>query len=237
VPLRRPNHHADRSANSPTFAGDGFELVEPVLDDRQCAFLLDRIAGLSLHSAGSRCLLSFEWCAGLAEQLRKHPELRQLLPRDHVAVQCTLFEKSRDRNWLVPIHQDLSIPVAEKIDHPDLRGWAVKEGSVFVQPPVAVLEQLVAVRVHLDSCGESDGPLLVVPGTHRSGRIADDVAVQLRRRIAPFCCTLRGGGALVMHPLLLHQSSKATGTSLRRVLHFLFGSKQLPCGLTWNVSV
>jgi hypothetical protein len=27
------------------------------------------------------------------------------------------FEKSSSRNWLVSVHQDLSIPVAERVEH------------------------------------------------------------------------------------------------------------------------
>jgi hypothetical protein len=37
-----------------------------------------------------------------------------------------------------------------------------------------------------------------------------------------------------MSPLLLHSSSKATGASLRRVLHLLFGPPELPFGLAWH---
>jgi hypothetical protein len=40
--------------------------------------------------------------------------------------------------------------------------------------------------------------------------------------------------ALVMRPLALHTSSKATGTSRRRVLHFVFGPAELPYGLQWE---
>jgi hypothetical protein len=35
----------------------------------------------------------------------------------------------------------------------------------------------------------------------------------------------------------LHASSKATGTSRRRVLHFVFGPRALPYGLEWERSV
>jgi len=38
---------------------------------------------------------------------------------------------------------------------------------------------------------------------------------------------------LLMRPLLLHASSKSSGSSRRRVLHFLFGPPVLPCGLRW----
>jgi len=40
-----------------------------------------------------------------------------------------------------------------------------------------------------------------------------------------------------MRPLLLHASSKGTGTSRRRVLHFLFGPRDLPLGLQWQRAV
>jgi hypothetical protein len=40
-----------------------------------------------------------------------------------------------------------------------------------------------------------------------------------------------------MKPLLLHASSKAASPRPRRVLHFLYGPKQLPLGLEWAVAV
>jgi hypothetical protein len=40
-----------------------------------------------------------------------------------------------------------------------------------------------------------------------------------------------------MRPLLLHASSKGSGTSARRVLHFVFGPRQLPHGLAWELAV
>ncbi|WP_182990142.1 hypothetical protein [Massilia sp. Se16.2.3] len=40
-----------------------------------------------------------------------------------------------------------------------------------------------------------------------------------------------------MRPLVLHASSKASGTSLRRVLHIVFGPPALPYGLRWQQPV
>lgn len=40
-------------------------------------------------------------------------------------------------------------------------------------------------------------------------------------------------GVLLMRPLALHASSKATGSSRRRVLHFVYGPLALPYGLRW----
>ena len=53
--------------------------------------------------------------AGQTAALRAHHVLQSLIPADHVAVQCTYFEKSSERNWLVALHQDLSIPVARRV--------------------------------------------------------------------------------------------------------------------------
>lgn len=189
---------------------------------------------------GSRCLLDQPAVVDMALALREHPTLRTLIPDGHVAVQCTYFEKSSDRNWLVPIHQDLSIPVARRVEVPDergWRGWSEKEGTTFVQAPVEVLEQLVAVRWHLDPCGERDGPLRVVPGSHRSGVQSPQQAIETRERLGEAVCMADVGDALVLRPLALHASSKSTGTSRRRVLHVVFGPARLPDGLSWAIAV
>ena len=196
-----------------------------------------RLAPCEPASAGTRCLLSLAWCQSLAGRLRQHAEISAPLPPDHVAVQCTYFEKSIERNWLVPVHQDLSIPVAHRVPKAGLNGWSEKEGMLFVQPPIEVLESLVAVRLHLDACTEADGPLVVIPGTHKLGLIDDEAAVQARRGGPVVTCAVQRGDALVLRPLLLHASSKASGISMRRVLHFLFGPRELPLGLQWRLAV
>jgi hypothetical protein len=73
----------------------------------------------------------------------------------------------------------------------------------------------------------------VVPGSHRDGRVRDAEAIALRDASGTVACHVPRGGAMLMRPLLLHASSKATGTSRRRVLHFLYGPPDLPLGLAW----
>lgn len=131
------------------------------------------------------------------------------------------------------MHQDLSIPVADRVDARELRGWSDKDGSLFVQPPVSLLQTLLAVRLHLDPCQADDGPLRVVPASHTQGVLATDSAKALRDAAGDMACHADTGTALVMRPLLLHASSKTRGTSRRRVLHFVFGPAQLPWGLRW----
>lgn len=212
-------------------------MVPRVLTESECESLIALTGPAAPDSPGTRNLLLLDWCRGLADRLRRHAGLASLISADSVAVQCTYFEKSVSRNWLVPVHQDLSIPVAARVSSPELRVWSEKEGNLFVQPPVEVLQKLVAVRVHLDRCSHEDGPLQVVPGTHRQGLIEPRRASRLRHQGPVVACTMERGDVLVLRPLLLHASSKASGTSLRRVLHFLFGPPELPLGLSWHGSL
>jgi ectoine hydroxylase-related dioxygenase (phytanoyl-CoA dioxygenase family) len=211
------------------FARHGFAVIPGVADAGRCA---QYAAQISAHdTAGSRTLLSQPWCAELAGSLVSAPALQGLLPAGHIAVQCTFFEKSGSVNWLVPVHQDLSIPVQERVEDALLRGWSRKEDGWYVQPPAGLLEQMIAVRLHLDPCGATDGPVHVVPGSHLQGVISPQDAVTMRQN--EVACLAEVGDLLVMRPLVLHRSSKATGASRRRVLHFLFGPAGLPHGLEW----
>ncbi len=191
---------------------------------------------MTTDAAGTRKLMRMVWCRRLVADLRQNAEIDAIIPPDYVAVQCSYFEKSQDRNWLVPIHQDLSIPVAARVEHAELSGWSEKEGELFVQPPVSVLERMVALRLHIDPCGMEDGALSVVPGSHALGRLSTEAAIALRSERGAVVCPVSQGGVFAMRPLLLHASSRATGNSGRRVLHFLFGPPQLPFGLRWSFS-
>ena len=85
-----------------------------------------------------------------------------------------------------------------------------------------MLEQLFAIRVHLDDCDDWNGALRVVPGSHRFGRLSQREALRERNQRGEHSVPVPRGGAMVMRPLLLHASSKATIDALRRVLHFVF---------------
>lgn len=213
----------------------GFTRVAGVLDAAECAALAERCSGMTA-GAGTRCLLDHPWCASLADRFFAHESLAALLPRSYRAVQCTFFEKSLDRNWLVPLHQDLSIPVDAPVASELLRGWSQKEGRWHVQPPQDVLQELLAIRLHLDPCLDSDGGLRLVPGSHRHGVLDDATALALREAVGTQPCEAAVGDAMVMLPLTLHASSKSTGAGRRRVLHFLFGPQDLPLGLKWRTA-
>jgi hypothetical protein len=219
------------------FEIEGFAVISGVASPAECDAAVGQAALAASDAAGSRTLLSMPWCAALAQAIRNHRAVRALLPEKPVAVQCTYFEKSESQNWLVAIHQDLCIPVQERIDAATCSAWSVKEGVLFVQPPATVLEAVVAVRLHLDESTASNGPLRVVPGSHRHGRLTSAQVQAARHESREITCTVPKGGVLVMRPLLLHGSSKAKVSAPRRVLHFVFGAPALPLGLTWHTAV
>lgn len=215
----------------------GYSVLQAVLSAQDVAETLRQLSSTPISGAGSRHFLAHPWCRELAGQLRSHPVLSALLPPRGVAVQCTYLDKGPDRNWLVAPHQDLAIPVLEQVAHPALGAWSEKEGQHFVQAPEALLEQLLAVRLHLDDCGSGNGPLRVVPGSHRHGRLSAPMTQALRAATPEVPCLLAAGDVLVMRPLLLHASSRALAPGHRRVLHFLFGPESPGYGLEWPYSV
>jgi ectoine hydroxylase-related dioxygenase (phytanoyl-CoA dioxygenase family) len=219
------------------FAELGYAIIPDVISSRTCDELIQKVSQLPLAGAGSRNLLTLSWCGQLANVLKAHAATVALLPVDAVAAQCTLFDKSAEKNWAVAIHQDLSIPVRERVAAAECAGWARKEGVLHTQPPPDVLAKLVAVRIHLDSCPPGAGPLRVVPGSHRHGRLSESEVEHQRTHHGEVECTVMRGAALVMRPLLLHASSRVAGNSARRVLHFLFGPRSLPYGLDWPAPV
>ena len=198
---------------SAEIAAVGYAVIADVLTSDEMRSVARNLTESAMQAVGSRKLLDARWCQALAGRLAGGPRLRAVMPADGRAVQCTLFEKRLDKNWLVALHQDLSIPVAERIDNDRCTGWSVKEGALFVQPPPAVLEELVIVRMHLDDCDERNGALRVVPGSHRLGRLSPGQASRIREVRGECLVPVASGGLMLMRPLLLHASSKASITA------------------------
>ena len=215
-----------------SFDSDGYYLIQSLCDEDECSILLQVIDPRALR-AGSRRLLENPVVQAAARKIIRHPELARILPIDAVAVQCSLFAKGPAANWSVVPHQDLSIPVAEQIEAKECSGWSVKEGVLYTQPTTSVLSSLVAVRLQLDSDAELTGPLQVLPGSHRFGRLSAGAVASHRISSKPVACVVAKGGAVVLKPLIVHSSGKAATAAPRRVLHFLFGPPLLPFGLRW----
>jgi ectoine hydroxylase-related dioxygenase (phytanoyl-CoA dioxygenase family) len=215
----------------------GYAIAPRIIDPREVATVARAIDRLALRGAGTRNLLARPWCRALVQRIKGRLASADVFPASFVAVQCTLFDKTAEHNWLVALHQDLSIPVRARVDRSSLGAWSRKEGAHFVQPPSETLERLLAVRVHIDDCGSANGPLRVVPGSHTVGRLSSIAAMELRAKLGEAPCLAKSGDALLMRPLLLHASSKAQAPSRRRVVHMLFGPPALPHGLQWKHAV
>lgn len=214
-----------------TFENDGFAILPELLSNEECDQLVRAISGKHHSKAGSRGLLALEVVRNVGEKLRVHAALQGLIEVGSRAVQCSLFAKGADANWSVVPHQDLSIPVRAPADLPGWSGWSKKEGIWFVQPPVPILEKLAAVRLQLDDDSSETGPLEVIPGTHRRGRLTSP-DIREQASLERYKCIVPRGGALIMRPLLIHSSGKPASIKNRRVLHYLYGPA-LPSGLEW----
>ena len=92
---------------------------------------------------------------------------------------------------------------------------------------------LLAIRLHVDESGIDNGPLRVIAGSHRKGRLSAEQIANWNKELA-VTCTVPKGGALVMRPLLLHASSSCVVPKSRRVIHLEFAAAELPHGLDWH---
>jgi len=218
---------------------DGFAVVDGALSACEVDAVLRDLEPLdsALLAAARGGLRDVLRSSTAVRQLVVHPAIRHavepVLGIGAFAVRGILFDKHREANWRVPWHQDLTIAVREMVPTDGYGPWSVKAGVQHVQPPASVLERMITVRVHLDDCGASNGPLRILAGSHRAGRLsADDVAAAAAAHSAVTCSVGRGG-LLVMRPLSVHASSSSTDPVRRRVLHLDFACCDLADGLEW----
>ena len=210
----------------------GFSQIAGVLDATEQSRLLAALGPVT--GPGRRGLLSNSIVAALASSPTILDLVRPHLPAPPVPTRAIYFDKSPDTNWLVPWHQDLTIALREPAEVPGFGPWSTKDGLTHVQPPVALLEQMLTVRLHLDPADASNGALRVLPGSHRSGRLDPSQIQQWRERQPEFLCTASAGDVLLMRPLLLHASARSTADRHRRILHIEYAGFTLPEGLHWD---
>jgi ectoine hydroxylase-related dioxygenase (phytanoyl-CoA dioxygenase family) len=226
---------------------DGFAVVPDVVD-------LAVVDGLvqAIERAGplDAVLRRDEEVYGMRDLLRAIPEVRLLAGSPQLldlvesvlgpgafAVRGLLFDKTTLANWSVPWHQDLTIAVQSRIDAPGFGPWNVKAGIPHVRPPIGVLEKMLTLRVHLDDCEAGQGPLRVLPGSHRQGKLGVEATRNWLDRQPAVSCLVPKGGVVMMRPLLLHASSAATEPRRRRVIHLEYAVDALPEGVDWFEAV
>jgi hypothetical protein len=140
------------------------------------------------------------------------------------------FDKPPGHSWTLPFHKDLTIAVRDN-SLPSKRFVKPtrKAGIPHVEAPLEVLEGMLTARIHLDHVAATNGPLRVLPGSHKSGKTLTADGCQARTLFAA------RGDVLLMRPLLAHGSGRSTSTSHRRVLHLEFASTPDPGdGFVWH---
>lgn len=150
------------------------------------------------------------------------------------AVGAKLFDKSPARNWALGWHQDRTIAVRERRDVPGFGQWTSKAGIPHCVPPFETLERSLVLRVHLDPVGPADAPLLIAPGSHRLGRVAEPDVAAAVERCEVQACLAEAGDVWAFATPILHASERARAPVRRRVMQLLYSADDLPGGLEWR---
>lgn len=142
-------------------------------------------------------------------------------------VRGLMFDKPPEQTWAVPWHKDRAIVVRRPTNLSDQYSpLRMKAGLWHCEPPLSVLERMLALRIHLDRSTAENGPLSVVAGSHQPGNSRD--VVQL---------LAEAGDVIAMRPLIDHASprSQPGNTQHRRVFHLEFAADPaLPDGYEWH---
>lgn len=195
--------------------------------------LLEAVAGLPSARAGVRIHALPALDRHLAPSGAIGTIAATLLGPDARAVRAILFDKTSTANWSLGWHQDRTICVAGRVDTPGFGPWTVKAGLTHVAPPFALLARMVTLRVHLDDVPADNAPLLIAPGSHRHGRIAERDIPAVVAACGALPCLAVAGDVWAYATPILHASAAASGGTRRRVLQVDFSGDELPGALEW----
>jgi hypothetical protein len=204
----------------------GFETTEVVFAPGECEELIQVLhqPATKRSRAGARHLMGHPAVAQVANDQRLLRIARATLGPGAFPYRATLFEKSGESNWLVVWHQDTALPLCERMDAPDWGLWSVKTNVIYAHAPTWALDMILALRVHLDASHAGNGPLRVIPRSHRLGVLADEEVFRIAHEQPNVECFVARGGVLAMRPLVIHSSLKAASPEPRRVLHLEYAA-------------
>lgn len=215
-------------------ANVGWDVIRTGLSDSILAALRESV--FTTQGPGQRCLLDQAVVRQTAVLLRAEMIKTGFLSEGAVAIQAIAFDKTPAANWKVTWHQDVMFPFAKRATTPGYDLVSVKDGVNYARPPQTVLDEMLAVRLHLDDCADTNGPLRVSPGSHRDGVLKSTDLSDAVKRHGDALCLVKNGEVLLMKPLLLHASSPASTPKHRRILHLVYHSGQ-PISETWHRAV
>jgi hypothetical protein len=215
------------------FSEEGAQLFRAVLTPDQLSLLEEVLAQLPHDHAGLR----LRGVEGLAPFLAPTGQIggcaASVLGDDCRPVRAILFDKTPETNWALGWHQDRTIAVKQRIAVNGFGTWSVKSGMLHVEPPFELLSGMVTLRVHIDPVPASNAPLLIVPGSHKLGRVAEVDIREVVRRCGTVACLAEPGDIWLYATPILHASEAAVAPVHRRVLQVDFSVGKLPGGLEW----
>jgi len=209
-------------------AEQGFGILPDVLRTSETDCLREELekSGLPRSRAGIRHAMGNPAVSRFAHDRKVLGLVRMVLGEFAVPFRATVFDKSPSSNWLVMWHQDTALPLTEKCESQGWGPWSVKDGVTYAHAPAEALELVLAVRLHLDDSNLENGPLRILPGTHRAGVLTDNEIQRFSQNVKSVECPVNAGGALLMRPLVVHASSKSANAKPRRVLHIEYAAQR-----------
>ncbi len=123
--------------------------------------------------------------------------------------------------------------VKARADVPGYGPWSVKGGVAHVEPPFALIEAMVTLRLHLDPVDADNAPLRIAPGSHRLGKLLEADYDATVRQCGEQQCTADAGDVWAYSTAILHASSAATVPRRRRVVQIDYAAQPLAPPLLW----
>jgi len=218
------------------FAEHGVEIREAFLTPKEVELVTSEVSldSEAIRSGGIRNLeKKFASIGALATKREILDVVQDTLGAPGQLVRAIFFDKTPEKNWFVSWHQDRTVTLNRKASLPGWGPWTVKDDVCHVQPPSAVLDRMVTIRLHVDPADESNGCLWVIPSSHCYGILRQEEIEQAVERSTAVPCPVKAGDALLMRPHILHASRKSAGQEHRRVVHLEFSDYILPAGIYW----
>lgn len=148
-------------------------------------------------------------------------------------VRAIAFDKSPSANWALGWHQDRTINVAARAEVAGYGPWTVKQGHLHVEPPFALIESMVTLRIHLDPVTPNNAPLEIALGSHRLGLVAEQRVPEAVAASEICSCLAQPGDVWVYATPILHASRRSVSAGPRRVLQVDYSADTLPAPLEW----